>query len=100
MGEVRLSQLARNDLVEIWRRIAADSGAAAADRWIDRIEGRLRQLAEFPESGPARPDIAPAARMLVIARWLVLYQTETAGVRIIRIIDASRNLGEIDYSGE
>ncbi|WP_407159829.1 type II toxin-antitoxin system RelE/ParE family toxin [Bradyrhizobium sp. STM 3557] len=100
MGEVRLSKLAQDDLVEIWRRIAADNGPANADRWIDRIEARLRQLAVFPESGPARSDIAPAARILVIARWLVLYQTETAGVRIIRIVDASRNLGEIDISDE
>ena len=38
--------------------------------------------------------------MLVIARWLVLHQVEAADVRIARIVDAARNLGELDLSGE
>jgi toxin ParE1/3/4 len=75
-------------------------GPATADRWIDRIEARLQQLAVFPESGPPRLDIAPEARMLVIARWLALYQIETDCVRIVRVMDPMRDLGEIDLSGE
>ncbi|MGC2780378.1 MAG: type II toxin-antitoxin system RelE/ParE family toxin [Bradyrhizobium sp.] len=98
MSEVRLSKLARGDLVDIWRQIARDNGASTADLWIDRIERRCRQLAAFPQSGPARPDIAPETRMLVISRWLVLYQVETADVRIVRVIHAAQDLGEIDLS--
>ncbi|MEH2622488.1 toxin ParE1/3/4 [Bradyrhizobium sp. AZCC 1719] len=97
MGEVRLSQLAERDLLEIWIHIAADKGLATADHWIDRIEARCRQLAEFPESGPPRPDIAAGARMLVIVRWLALYEITKGGVRIV---DAARNLGELDLSGD
>ncbi|WP_426436803.1 type II toxin-antitoxin system RelE/ParE family toxin [Bradyrhizobium genosp. P] len=100
MGEVRLSRLAERDLVDIWTRIAAGNGPARADHWIDRIEERCRQLARFPELGPARSDIAEGARMLVIARWLALYEMTTDGVRIMRIVDAARNLGELDLSGE
>lgn len=36
--------------------------------------------------------------MLVISRWLVLYQVETADVRIVRVIHAAQDLGEIDLS--
>jgi toxin ParE1/3/4 len=100
LGEVRLSQLAQRDLLEIWFHIAADKGPAAADHWMDRVEARCRQLAEFPESGPPRPDIAGEARMLVMVRWLALYEITTGGVRIMRIVDAARNLGELDLSGE
>ena len=100
MGEVRLSRFAQRDLLEIWFHIAADKGPATADHWIDRIEARCRQLAEFPESGPPRPDIAGAARMLVIARWLALYEITKGGVRIMRVVDAARDLGELDLSGE
>lgn len=100
MREVRLSHLAQRDLLEIWLRIATDNGTATADRWIDRIEARCRQLAEFPEQGPARPDIADDARALVIARWLALYQITKNGVRMIRVVDAARDLGELDLSGE
>jgi toxin ParE1/3/4 len=100
LGEVRLSRFAQRDLLEIWFHIAADKGPATADHWIDRIEARCRQLAEFPESGPPRPDIAGAARMLVIARWLALYEITKGGVRIMRVVDAARDLGELDLSGE
>ena len=100
MGEVRLSQLAERDLLEIWTRVAADKGPDTADHWIDRIEARCRQLAEFPESGPDRPDIADGARLMVIVRWLALYEITTRGVRIMRVVDAACNLGEMDLSGE
>ena len=100
MGGVSLSRLAQRDLVEIWFQIAAGKGPATADHWIDRIEARCRQLAEFPESGPPRRDIADDARMLVIARWLVLYELAKGGVRIMRVVDAARDLGELDLSGE
>jgi len=36
--------------------------------------------------------------MLVIVRWL--YEVTTDGVRIMRVVDAARNLGELDLSGE
>jgi len=100
LGEVHLSQLARRDLQEIWFHIAADKGPSAADHWIDRIEARCRQLVEFPKSGPARPDIAEEGRMLGIVRWLALYEITADGVRIIRVVDAARNLGELDLPGE
>jgi hypothetical protein len=35
--------------------------------------------------------------MLVIARWLALYEITNDSVRIV---DAARNLGELDLSGE
>ena len=38
--------------------------------------------------------------MLVIARWLVLYELAKGGVRIMRVVDAARDLGELDLSGE
>ena len=38
--------------------------------------------------------------MLVIVRWLALYEITADGVRIMRVVDASRNLGELDLSHE
>jgi hypothetical protein len=35
--------------------------------------------------------------MLVIVRWLALYEITKGSVRIV---DAARNLGELDLSGE
>lgn len=38
--------------------------------------------------------------MLVISRWLLLYEITPSGVRVMRVIDAARDLGELDLSGE
>ncbi|WP_441238437.1 type II toxin-antitoxin system RelE/ParE family toxin [Bradyrhizobium sp. 930_D9_N1_4] len=100
MGEVRLSKSAERDLLEIWFHIAADKGVETADYWIDRVEARLSQLSMFPQSGPARSDIAPEARVLVISRWLVLYRVIPDGVQVNRVVDAARDLGELDLADE
>jgi toxin ParE1/3/4 len=36
----------------------------------------------------------------VIARWLALYEIAKDGVRIMRVVDAARDLGELDLSGD
>ena len=94
MARIHYTHQARADLIDIWIHIANDS-QTTADRCIERIESRCRELAEFPELGPERPDIAPDARMLVIDRWLVLYRIEGDGVRIVRVVDGARDLTRI-----
>jgi toxin ParE1/3/4 len=54
----------------------------------------------FPQSGPARPDIGPEARVLVVSRWLVLYRVIPDGVQVNRVIDAARDLGEVNIADE
>ena len=71
MAVVRYARLARQDLLDIWLWIANDSGVARADDIVARMEGRGAGLADFPEMGVARPDIAPDARSLVVERWLL-----------------------------
>jgi toxin ParE1/3/4 len=69
--QARLTAKARRDLLDIWRDIAGYS-AAAADRVFDRIEARIALLKDFPESGVAKPDLAPDARVLVERPYLIL----------------------------
>ncbi|MBI5323187.1 type II toxin-antitoxin system RelE/ParE family toxin [Bradyrhizobium sp.] len=94
MARVRYTHQARTDLIDIWIHIATDS-QATADRCLERIESRCRDLADFPALGPERPDIAPDARMLVIDRWLALYRIEDDNVRIVRVVDGARDLTRI-----
>jgi toxin ParE1/3/4 len=94
VARVHYTHQARADLIDIWIHIANDS-QTTADRCIERIESRCRELAEFPELGPERPDIAPDARMLVIDRWLALYRIEGDDVRIVRVVDGARDLTRI-----
>jgi len=49
--------------------------------------------------GPAGPGVEPAARHLAVERWLTLYAIVPGGVFVIRVVDAMRDLSEIDLSG-
>lgn len=79
------------DLIAIWLGIATDN-LAAADRILDAIERRWRQLARYPYSGVAREDIAPGIRHLVTGRYLTLYRVDSEGVEIIRILHGKQKI--------
>jgi hypothetical protein len=49
--------------------------------------------------GPAGPGIEPAARHLAVERRLTLYEIAPRCVFVIRVVDAMRDLSEIDLSG-
>jgi toxin ParE1/3/4 len=82
---------ARRDLLDIWFSIATDN-PAAADRVYDRLEARVRILERFPEVGPARPDIAADARVLVEPPYLILYRITPAGPQIVRVLHGARRI--------
>ena len=94
MARVHYSRQARADLIEIWLHIAGES-QSVADRCLETIEASCDRLAMFPELGPARPDIASDARMLVVERWLALYRIEQDKVQIVRVVDGARDLTKI-----
>lgn len=82
---------ARRDIDDIWEYVASDD-SAAADRLIDRIYAISRRLADFPESGPARPDIAPGVRSLMAGRYLLLYQINGDAVDVARVVHGARDI--------
>ena len=82
---------AGSDLDGIWLHIAMEA-PAAADRLIDRLLERCRSLAAHPELGPARPEIAPDARMLVEGDYLILYRVNADHVDIVRLVHGARQL--------
>jgi len=59
--EIIRTDLADEDLIDIWSSIAKHS-YAGADSTLDAIEQRWRQLARFPFSARARDDIAAGVR--------------------------------------
>lgn len=82
---------ADEDLIDIWTWIATDS-PASADRVLDAIEARWRQLARHPFSGMARDDIAPGIRHLVVGQYLTLYRIEDDAIRIVRVLHGRRRM--------
>ena len=96
--EVVWSNLAREELLNIYVAIALEN-PSAAERIYDRIERRAQQLADHPKIGPRRPDIRPAARMLVETPYLILYEAipdtddePVMMVEVVNVVDGRRNL--------
>lgn len=81
---------AEDDLIEIWLHIARDN-PSAADRFLDRIAERIALLADFPEAGPERPDIAADLRMLPIGDYVVLNRFAGTRIEIVRVVHGARD---------
>lgn len=91
---VIFSPAAESDLDDIWYHIALDN-PSAADRTIDKLRQRLEQLTAFPESGRARPDIAPNARSLTVGNHIALYRLSDRGLEIVRVVHGARDLTDL-----
>lgn len=92
---IRTSQV-EDDLISIWLHIAREN-TAAADRVLDRIDARWRQLAAHPFSGAPRDDLAAGIRHLVVGEYLTFYRVGEDEVEILRILHGSRNIEPEDF---
>lgn len=96
---LRYTEQARRDLIDIHHTIS-DHNPFIANALVRRITDRCLQLAAFPQSGPARPKIAPDARILVIDRWIAIYRLTANGAQIVRVVDSARDLTNLDLPQE
>lgn len=88
------SSKAEEDLIDIWLYIAQDN-PTAADELLERFEGTGWLLAENPELGQARPDIAPDFRYFPVERYLMLYRKIPEGIQLVRVVHGAKSLLEL-----
>ena len=91
MARVRITPLAELDLEEIWFFIAQDD-PVAADRLLDLLENKCNLLADNPQMGPARPDIAKDLRYHPVGNYLLLYRITSRGIGLVRVVHGARDL--------
>jgi toxin ParE1/3/4 len=91
MSVIQRTEQAEDDLVDIWIYIAHDN-PDAADRLFERIDNKCALLAENPELGHCRPDIAPGFRYFPIGSHLILYRTLENGIEVVRVVHGARDL--------
>jgi toxin ParE1/3/4 len=84
---------AEADLLALYRYIAEASGLAIAGNYIDRIETACMSLAEFPNRGAKRDDLAPGLRTIAFERRVTIaYRVLKTRVEIVNIAYAGRDL--------
>jgi toxin ParE1/3/4 len=62
----------------------AQYNPGAADRLLDEIEEKFFLLADQPQLGPARPDIAEECRYFPVGNYLILYRIISGGIEVVR----------------
>jgi toxin ParE1/3/4 len=82
---------AERDLVDIWQYIAEDN-ITNANRYLDFINSKLEQLAEFPEIGTHRPELTNNVRSFPIERYILFYRIKQNSLEIVRILHSSRDI--------
>ncbi|MGB3391429.1 MAG: type II toxin-antitoxin system RelE/ParE family toxin [Pseudaminobacter sp.] len=91
MVDIFRTPAAESDLIDIWVSIALDN-RRAADQLLQEFENRFNQLADFPESGPLRPDIADDVRTLTCRNYLILYRMVSDHIEIVRVVHGARDI--------
>ncbi|MEB3211991.1 MAG: type II toxin-antitoxin system RelE/ParE family toxin [Leptolyngbyaceae bacterium] len=89
--EIRRTEQADLDLIEIWVFIARHS-IQDADRFIDRIEERYLLLLDYPHLGPEKPNLGEGVRVLVEGNYYIFYRVSDDLIEVLRIIRASRDI--------
>jgi toxin ParE1/3/4 len=90
------TDLADDDLIDIWVHIAPDN-EPAADRLIDDVHSLTQKLAQFPLLGRAADHLHPGARSFALHDYLIVYRPMDYGVAILRVVHGSRALNLLDY---
>ena len=76
---------------ELWATIALDK-PKAADRFVERIYAAEDLLADFPEIGKARNDVAPGLRKWAVGSYLMFYRVAPDAIEIVRILHGAQDL--------
>ncbi len=89
--KVVLSPIAETDLEEIGDYIALRNPAHAVT-FVREIRQRCDNIAQAPEAGPRRDDVAPGIRMVVHGNYLVFYRILADQIRIERVLHGARDI--------
>ena len=90
MAIVRRPSKAAQDLISIGEFIAAYD-LRAADRLLNRIDATCRLLAQQPELGTLREDLALKLRFFPVDNYLIFYRPIPEGIEVIRVLHGARD---------
>jgi toxin ParE1/3/4 len=90
--DVILTQKARDDLDEIDRFSIDNFGEAVATDYMQGFFAAFARLADYPESAPLLPRIAPPTRSLTYRSHRIIHECREGRVVVIRILHHSRDV--------
>lgn len=85
------TKIAKSAMDDIWDYIAEDS-VNAADKVIEEIHDKCKNIAQTPDIGRNRPELANGVKSLPVRKYLIFYHTEYNATFIDRVLSGYRNL--------
>ena len=82
---------ARIDIAEIWEYIADDS-ETQADTFVDRMDTKFKLLADQPDLGRQREDLATRLRSFPFERYIIFYRAIKDGIEVLRVLHSARDV--------
>lgn len=90
-----LTDMAKDDLVDIWATIAEARDERTADRMNRKILAACLSKAAFPETGRLRDEIAPGLRSTVVHPYVVFFRPAGETIVVLRILHGHRDVEQI-----
>ncbi|HEY3393797.1 MAG TPA: type II toxin-antitoxin system RelE/ParE family toxin [Lacipirellulaceae bacterium] len=85
------SAQSEEDLVAIWRYIAADNPAAAT-RLLEKIDRLIQALSVHPFLGERQPQFGENTRRIIEGNYLIYYDALPDAVHLLRIFHGARKI--------
>jgi toxin ParE1/3/4 len=94
MARVVISDLADSDTEEVLDYLSLEAGPRIAARYAEEFERLYDRLAEFHDSGSARPALGPYVRIGVVLPYIVIYEhaPDDELVIVLRIVHGHMRL--------
>lgn len=94
MSLLLFTPAAEEDLLEILNYIARQRPLTAR-KWYRTLREKCEFLANNPELGQSRPELAISCRSFSVNRWVIYYRPVGEGVEILRVMDGARDINSL-----
>ena len=88
----RFTVPASRDIEKIIDYVADNSSFDAAERFLKKVNDKCRTLANFPNMGRRRDELAPLLRSFPVDEYLIFYRPIPGGIEILRVVCGYRDL--------
>ncbi|MEG3837106.1 MULTISPECIES: type II toxin-antitoxin system RelE/ParE family toxin [unclassified Microcoleus] len=94
MSRYTLSAPAKQDLRELTNYLLQFS-ANAANHFLNVFQEKFRLLADFPEMGRSREELAPSLRSFPVDKYVIFYRVIKNGIQIERVLSGYRDFEDV-----
>ncbi len=92
LKKITKTQLAENNLIDIWLYSFAEWGESLADEYLDQLDKGMCSLLANPEIGMDCNYVREGYRRFQINKHLVFYRVKNTEIEIIRVLHESMDI--------